>query len=120
MEHNPSLKVTVTQIVKKYPVFLFHGQELLAPRLISNLEDYPLSADRDWVFNTKVYQKVSGLAAWSENCKWYSSLPLWVSLVSFAAITLCVASQRVCIIAIVYFAIDSVRKLLDTFSYIRS
>jgi hypothetical protein len=26
--------------------------------------------------NTKVYLKVSGLAAWSENCKWYSSLPL--------------------------------------------
>jgi hypothetical protein len=26
--------------------------------------------------NTRVYQKVSGLAAWSENCKWYSSLPL--------------------------------------------
>jgi hypothetical protein len=25
---------------------------------------------------TKVYPKVSGLAAWSENCKWYSSLPL--------------------------------------------
>jgi hypothetical protein len=23
-----------------------------------------------------VYQKVSGLAAWSENCKWYGSLPL--------------------------------------------
>jgi hypothetical protein len=23
-----------------------------------------------------VYPKVSGLAAWSENCKWYSSLPL--------------------------------------------
>jgi hypothetical protein len=23
---------------------------------------------------TKVYPKVSGLAAWSENCKWYSSL----------------------------------------------
>jgi len=22
------------------------------------------------------YPKVSGLAAWSENCKWYSSLPL--------------------------------------------
>jgi hypothetical protein len=30
-------------------------------------------------------------------CKWYSSLPLGAvaSLVSFAAITLCVASQRV-------------------------
>jgi hypothetical protein len=23
-----------------------------------------------------VYPKVFGLAAWSENCKWYSSLPL--------------------------------------------
>jgi hypothetical protein len=41
---------------------------------------------------------------------------LWVSLVSFAAITLCVASQRV-FIAVVYFIIDSVRKLLDTPSY---
>jgi hypothetical protein len=36
--------------------------------------------------------------------------------VSFAAITLCVASQRVFIL--VYFVIDSVRKLLDTPSYI--
>jgi hypothetical protein len=26
--------------------------------------------------NTRVYTKVSGLAVWSENCKWYSSLPL--------------------------------------------
>jgi hypothetical protein len=35
--------------------------------------------------------------------------------VSFAAITLCVASQRVFIVvALVYFVIDSVRKLLDT------
>jgi hypothetical protein len=41
---------------------------------------------------------------------------LWFSLVSFAAITLCVASQRVFIV--VYFVIDSVRKLLDTPSYI--
>jgi hypothetical protein len=24
----------------------------------------------------RVYPKFSGLAAWSENCKWYSSLPL--------------------------------------------
>jgi len=24
---------------------------------------------------TRLYPKVSGLAAWSENCKWYSSLP---------------------------------------------
>jgi hypothetical protein len=37
--------------------------------------------------------------------------------VSFVAITLCVASQRVFIV--VYFVIDSVRKLLDTTSYYR-
>jgi hypothetical protein len=24
----------------------------------------------------RVYPKVSGQAAWNENCKWYSSLPL--------------------------------------------
>jgi hypothetical protein len=67
---------------------------------------------------TSVYPEVSGLAAWSENCKWYISLPLgatlWVSLVSFAAITLCVPSQRVFIVVNVYFVTDSVRKLLDT------
>jgi len=36
---------------------------------------------------------------------------LWVSLVSFATIILCVASQ---LVFIVYFVIDSVRKLLNT------
>jgi hypothetical protein len=41
---------------------------------------------------------------------------LWVSLVSFADITLCVASQRVFVV--VYFVIVSVRKLLDTPLYI--
>jgi hypothetical protein len=38
--------------------------------------------------------------------------------VSFASITLCVASQRVFIFVSVYFFIDSVRKLLDTPSYL--
>jgi hypothetical protein len=38
--------------------------------------------------------------------------------VSFAAITLCVASQRVFIVVRVYFVVDSIRKLLDTPSYI--
>jgi hypothetical protein len=42
---------------------------------------------------------------------------LWVNLVSFAAITLCVASQWVFIVHVVYFIIDSVRKILDTPSY---
>jgi hypothetical protein len=43
---------------------------------------------------------------------------LWVSLVSFAAITLCVVSQLVFIV-VVYFVIDLVWKLLHTPSYIR-
>jgi len=37
--------------------------------------------------------------------------------VSFAAINLCVASQQVFIV--VYFVVDSFRKLLDTLSYER-
>jgi hypothetical protein len=37
--------------------------------------------------------------------------------VSFTAITLCVASQRVFVV-VVYFVIDSVRKLLDTPSHL--
>jgi hypothetical protein len=31
----------------------------------------------------RVYSKVSGLAAWSENCKWYSSLPLGAVVLLF-------------------------------------
>jgi hypothetical protein len=38
---------------------------------------------------------------------------LWLSLVSFAPITLCVAYKQVFIVVSVYFVIDSVRKLLD-------
>jgi hypothetical protein len=38
--------------------------------------------------------------------------------VSVAAITLCVVSQRVFIVVSVYFVIDSIRKLLDTPSYV--
>jgi hypothetical protein len=37
--------------------------------------------------------------------------------VSFAAITLCVASQRVSVVVSVCFVMDSVQKLLDTPSY---
>jgi hypothetical protein len=39
--------------------------------------------------------------------------------VSFAAITLCVASQRVFIVVVSNFVIDSVRKLLGVSSYIK-
>jgi hypothetical protein len=44
---------------------------------------------------------------------------LWVSLVSFAVITLCIASQRVFIVVSVYFVINSIRKRLDTPSYLK-
>jgi hypothetical protein len=37
--------------------------------------------------------------------------------VSFPSITICIASQRVFIV-VVYFVINSVRKLLDTPSYV--
>jgi hypothetical protein len=39
---------------------------------------------------------------------------LWVSLMSFATIALCVASQRVFIAVSIHFIINSVQKLLDT------
>jgi hypothetical protein len=42
---------------------------------------------------------------------------LWVILESFAAITLCVASQRVIPTVSIYFVIGPVRKILDTLSY---
>jgi hypothetical protein len=42
---------------------------------------------------------------------------LWVSIVSFGAITLCIASQRVIPKISVYFVIDSIRKLLDIPSF---
>jgi hypothetical protein len=32
--------------------------------------------EEDFLKHVRVYPKVSGLAAWNENCKWYSSLPL--------------------------------------------
>jgi hypothetical protein len=73
---------------------------------------------------TRVYPKVSGLAAWSDNCKWYSSLhqaQLYRYFVNqsieFCRHNLCVTSERVFIFVVVYFVIDSVRKLLDTPSY---
>jgi hypothetical protein len=38
--------------------------------------------------------------------------------VSFAAIILCIASQRVFIVVSVYFVVNSVRKLLDTLVFL--
>jgi hypothetical protein len=44
---------------------------------------------------------------------------LYVSIVCFAAITVCVASQRVFIGVVVCIVMDEVRKLLDTPSHVK-
>jgi hypothetical protein len=50
---------------------------------ISSKEETTLKTRRRWgnkfkmdAKDKRVYPKVSGLGAWSENCKWYSSLPI--------------------------------------------
>jgi hypothetical protein len=50
--------------------------------------------------------------------RWSFTAILWVSLVSFATITLYVASQQVFIVVSIYFVIDLVWKLLETPLYL--
>jgi hypothetical protein len=66
----------------------------------------------------RVYPKVSGLAAWSANVKWYSSLPLGAVVSLFCEFcrhdpSCCFSASFYCC----YFAIDSAQKRLDTPSY---
>jgi hypothetical protein len=63
----------------------------------------------DWAPGART---ANGIAVTRCNC----IVILLVSLVSFAAITLCDASQVFTVVS-VYFVIDSIRKLLDTPSY---
>jgi hypothetical protein len=69
--------------------------------------------------------KVSGLATWSENCKWYSSLPLGAVVSLFCqfcphnpsyyfSTSVCCCCCCCCCL----FRYDSVRKLLDIPSYV--
>jgi hypothetical protein len=48
-------------ILLKPPKYLIYSKRLFIGNMVTN---------------TRVYPKVSGLAVWSENCKWYGSLPL--------------------------------------------
>jgi hypothetical protein len=50
----------------------FLSHRLYLPSLVTDVGELPPKR----LANTRVYPKVSGLAAWSENCKRYSSLPL--------------------------------------------
>jgi hypothetical protein len=78
-------------------------------------------------YSTRVYPKVSGLAARSVNCKRNSSLPLGavVSLFCNQSSEFCYhkplccfsTSACCCCCCCCYFVIDSVRKVLDTPSH---
>jgi hypothetical protein len=57
-----------------YTCDLLHSTKTLFPR--SNVNSFFIEAVDGQIHYTWVYPKVSGLAAWSENCKWYISLPL--------------------------------------------
>jgi hypothetical protein len=71
--------------------------------------------------STKVYPEVSGLATWSENCKWYSGHEVKLYRYFMCQSSefcrhnpLCCFSTSVCCCL---FRYDSVRKLLDIYSY---
>jgi hypothetical protein len=63
------LEVFVTPVFRKYC-------QLYLLKLITHLYAKFLLFALAECCNTRVYPKVSGLATWSENCKWYSSLLL--------------------------------------------
>jgi len=60
-----------------------------------------------------MYPKVSGLAAWSENCKRYNYLPLGAVVSLFCEF--CFSTSVYCC----WFFIESVRKLLVTHLHMR-
>jgi hypothetical protein len=64
--------------------------------------------------NGRLEQELQMVQLYGTRCSYITIL--WVSLIRFVAITLCVAFQWVFTV-VVYFVIDSVRKLLDTPSY---
>jgi hypothetical protein len=74
---------------------------------------------RDWRSSSDTYRrvcpKVDGLAAWSENCKWYSSLPLGAVLSLFLSQSseFCRHNSSCCF-STGNTSPESVRKLLDT------
>jgi len=64
----------------------------------------------------RMYTKVSGLATWSENCKWYSSLPLGAVVLLFCEFchhnSLCYFSMTVYCYCLFHY-----RPSLETFEY---
>jgi hypothetical protein len=65
---------------------------------------------------TRVYPEVSGLAAWSENCKWYSSLPLGAVVSLFCEF--CRHNPLCCFSKSVYCCLFRYRLSPETYGYI--
>jgi hypothetical protein len=98
----------------------FFAEELKETILIIELEERGLKPRLCQIHNyRRVYTEVPGLAAWSDNCKWYSSLPLGAVVSLFCEFCrhnlLCCFSTSV--YCCYYFVIVSVQKLSDTLSY---
>jgi hypothetical protein len=56
-------------------IYFFRRLKTTFVNIVSSKADQWLNEWNELQAHT-VYPKVSGLAAWSENCKWYSYLPL--------------------------------------------
>jgi hypothetical protein len=84
---------------------------------------YRLSYPGSCKKGTRVYPKVSGLAAWSENYKWYSSLPLGAVVLLFVSQSseLCRHNPLCCFSTSVYCCKSMFLYKLspETFGYIR-
>jgi hypothetical protein len=101
-------------------VFSFSPADELLPVLQKEMHKLNEMGGTPKAKNTREYPKVSGLAAWRENSKWYSSLPLQLYryFVSQSS-EFCRHNPLCCFSTSVYcckriFRYDSVRKLLDT------
>jgi hypothetical protein len=90
------------------------------PENVKSLHDRNTSIFSAWFTITKVYPKVSGLAAWSENCKWYNPLLLGAAYRYFVSQSsefchhnpLCCFSTSVC-----YCCLFRYRPSPETFGY---
>jgi hypothetical protein len=83
-----------------------HGQE--------SLQYYPVAGVSKSFRTGRLERELEMVQFFDTRCSCIAIL--WVTLVSFAAITLCLASQQVFVVVVVDFVIDSVRKLLNTLS----
>jgi hypothetical protein len=63
----PISELCISRIRGRVAIFLDRRTKITTDKMLQPVSD---------VSFTRVYPKVSGLAAWSEKCRWYTSLPL--------------------------------------------